>query len=214
MTVIDLTHAVSGEMPVYPGTLPPRLDAACTIEQNGFRETLLTMFSHTGTHMDAPAHLFLGGRTLDQFPASQFCGKALVVDCTDLCAGAKVPLSHVTRYGKQADEADFLLFRFGWDRYWGQEEYFGDFPAIGAEIADYVIQTRKKGIGVDTISVDPMSEPTLPIHKQLLQTDNIVLIENLKALDRLGQGLVDFYALPLSFSGADGAPVRAIGVLQ
>jgi len=59
-----------------------------------------------------------------------------------------------------------------------------------------------------------MSEPTLPIHKQLLQTDNIVLIENLKALDRLGQGLVDFYALPLCFLGADGAPVRAIGVLQ
>ena len=39
--LLDLTHCITLEMPVYPGTEPPRLTAACTMEKDGFRETLL-----------------------------------------------------------------------------------------------------------------------------------------------------------------------------
>ena len=49
MKMLDLTHCITPEMPVYPGTEPPRLTAACTMERDGFRETLLEMYSHTGT---------------------------------------------------------------------------------------------------------------------------------------------------------------------
>ena len=62
MKMLDLTHCITPEMPVYPGTEPPRLTAACTMEKDGFRETLLQMYSHTGTHMDAPSHFVPGGR--------------------------------------------------------------------------------------------------------------------------------------------------------
>ena len=67
MTVIDLTHTIREDMPVYPGTEPPRLTTACTVSQCGYRETLLHMYSHTGTHMDAPAHMMDGAPTLDSF---------------------------------------------------------------------------------------------------------------------------------------------------
>ena len=50
MRCMDLTHLISREMPVYPGTEPPRLQPANTYERDGFQETLLTMYSHTGTH--------------------------------------------------------------------------------------------------------------------------------------------------------------------
>lgn len=76
MKVIDLTHTIREGMPVYPGTEPPLLEPANSYEKDGFRETRLTMFSHTGTHMDAPAHLFAGRTTLDAFPAGQFIGQA------------------------------------------------------------------------------------------------------------------------------------------
>ena len=65
MTVIDLTHTIREDMPVYPGTEQPRLTTACTVSQCGYRETLLHMYSHTGTHMDAPAHMIDGALTLD-----------------------------------------------------------------------------------------------------------------------------------------------------
>lgn len=80
MRVIDLTHTIKENMPVYPGTGTPKLETANTYEENGFRETLVSFYSHTGTHMDPPAHLFAGRTTLDAFPASQFLGRALVID--------------------------------------------------------------------------------------------------------------------------------------
>ena len=91
MKVIDLTHVMTADMPVYPGTEPPQFRPANSYEKDGFRETLLSMFTHTGTHMDPPAHLFAGRTTLDQFPPDQFIGKALVIDCGDIPEGVPVP---------------------------------------------------------------------------------------------------------------------------
>ena len=90
MKVIDLTHVISEEMPVYPGTEKPKLQQANTYEKDGFKETLLTMYSHTGTHMDPPNHLFADRTTLDAFPVSQFVGRALVIDCRDLKEGETI----------------------------------------------------------------------------------------------------------------------------
>ena len=87
MKVIDLTQMISNDMPVFPGTAPARLEAANTIEKDHFRETMFHITSHTGTHMDAPSHLFEEGTMLDELPAEQFVGKALVIDCRDLKAG-------------------------------------------------------------------------------------------------------------------------------
>ena len=75
-------------MPVYPGTEPPVLENANTYEKDGFKETKLSMFSHTGTHIDAPAHIFEHGQTLDKFEADTFVGKALVIDCREVLPGA------------------------------------------------------------------------------------------------------------------------------
>lgn len=58
MKVIDLTHVIESTMPVYPGTEPPTFEPANTYEKDGFKETRISMFTHTGTHMDPPAHLF------------------------------------------------------------------------------------------------------------------------------------------------------------
>ena len=65
MKVIDLTHTIRESMPVYPGTEPPKLSPTSSYESDGFKETLLQMYTHTGTHMDPPAHIFSGRTTLD-----------------------------------------------------------------------------------------------------------------------------------------------------
>ena len=115
MRVIDLTHTIKADMPVYPGTGTPKLETANTYEENGFRETLVSFYSHTGTHMDPPAHLFAGRATLDAFPASQFLGRALVIDCTHLREGEAITMKELRKYGGLEDTVDFLLFYLGWD---------------------------------------------------------------------------------------------------
>ena len=214
MRVIDLTHTICEDMPVYPGTEPPKLQTANTIERDGFRETLLTMYSHTGTHMDAPAHLYKGRITLDAFPVSQFIGKGLVINCSHLSEGGRITMEDVDRKRALADRADFLLFRTGWSDFWGTDRYFGDYPVVTPEVVDYLISSNKKGIGLDVIGIDPISDAGLSLHKRLFSGGDFVIIENLTNLRDLGEGLFDFFAMPLKFEHADGAPIRAIGILQ
>lgn len=214
MKIIDLTHVITEDMPVYPGTEGPRLTPANTYEADGFRETRLSMHSHTGTHMDAPAHLFAGRTSLDRFPASQFAGKALVIDCSGRAAGQRMTMRDVDRRREAADQAEFLLFRTGWDKYWGRAEYFGDYPCIDGEVADYLLESQKKGVGLDAIGLDPIADANLTLHKKLFVKNDIVIIENLTNLRLVGDGLFTFCALPLKFENADGAPVRAVAFTE
>lgn len=130
MNTIDFTHTIEEGMPVYPGTEGPKLIPANSYEKNGFRETSLTFYSHTGTHMDAPAHLFPAGKTLDQFPAAHFVRKGLVIDCSELNAGESITITHIDRQEEAADKADYLLFYTGWSRYWGQQHTSGIIPVL------------------------------------------------------------------------------------
>jgi len=214
MKVIDLTHKISESMPVYPGTERPKLEVANTYEKNGFKETLLTMFSHTGTHMDSPAHLFADRPALDSFPVEQFTGKGLVIDCSDLQEGQRITMRYIECVKEKADQAEFILFHTGWDNYWGTSSYFGEYPYITEEVADYLINSKKRGVGLDVIGIDPISDENLTIHRKLFAGADIVVIENLTCLGQISNELFTFCALPIKFENSDGAPIRAIAILQ
>ncbi|HYE81617.1 MAG TPA: cyclase family protein [Clostridia bacterium] len=214
MKVIDLTHTISENMPVYPGTEGPKLAVANTYEKHGFKETLLTMFSHTGTHMDSPAHLFPQRTTLDSFPVEQFIGKGLVIDCSNLREGQRIDIGYIEAVKEKADQAEFILFRTGWDSRWGTSSYFGEYPYITEEVAEYLIRSRKKGVGLDVIGIDPVSDENLTIHKKLLYGSEIVVVENLTRLGEIGNDLFTFCALPIKYDNSDGAPIRAIAILH
>ena len=214
MKVIDLTHTISENMPVYPGTEKPKLEVASTYEKDGFKETLLTMFSHTGTHMDSPAHLFSQRTTLDSFSAEQFVGKGIVVDCSNLKEGQKITMKYIETVKEKADTAQYILFYTGWDKYWETDTYFGNYPYITEEVAEYLINSKKKGVGIDVIGIDPIKDEKLTIHKKLFAETDIVVIENLTSLDKVGNDIFTFCALPIKFKDSDGAPVRAIAILE
>ena len=206
MKVYDLTHTIKNDMPVYPGTEQPRLTTACTIEEAGYRETLLHMFSHTGTHMDAPAHMLPEGTTLDSYDAEKFTGTALVVDCRGQAA-ITLPLLK----GYDLTGVDFVLFCTGWDRKWGSDDYYEGFPCLTAEAAAYLAALPLKGVGEDSISLDPCDSVDFPNHITLMRAD-FVNTENLKGLDALLGRRFTFVTLPLKFENADGCSCRAIAM--
>ena len=212
MKVIDLTQLIAADMPVYPGTEQPRLTVANTYEKDGFRETLIRFYSHTGTHMDAPFHIYADRTSLDALPAEQFVGKALLIDCTDAGEGGEIGMEYIDKV--LADEAEFLIFRTGWDVNWGTEKYFGEYPVLSMEVCQYLLDSKKKGVGFDVIGIDPVSDGNLTRHRMLLSQRDIVIIENLTNLDKIGGGLFTFAALPLKYKDADGAPVRAVAIIE
>ena len=210
MNVIDLTHVIESGMTVYPGTEPPTFEPAGTYERDGYKETRISMFTHTGTHMDPPSHIFQGRTTLDAFPPDQFIGKALVIDCTGLEEGALITMSHLSRYGEKATEADFLLFNLGWDARWGTDAYFGNYPYIDDAVLDFILDGDYKGIGFDVISIDPIDDENLTRHKRLFEDKDIVNIENLCNLGLCGNDLFWFSCFPLKIADCDGSPIRAV----
>lgn len=210
MKVIDLTYTIKEEMTVFPGTEMPKLINTSSYEKDGFRETSISIYSHVGTHMDPPAHIYPDRTTLDEFPASQFVGKGLVIDCRDLNEGEDITLDCILKYGKKAEEVDFLLFNTGWDKYWGTDKYFGDYPCVNDNVLDYVVNGNYKGIGFDTIGIDPVLDENLSRHKKLFKDKDIVNIENLKNLELCGEEIFKFSCCPLKIENSDGAPVRAI----
>ncbi len=89
MHVIDLTLPLNASTPVYvdvDGYRDPAYTAQpwATIPEQGYSVHRLEMGSHTGTHLDAPAHFYPGGRTVDQLQPSELVGRAVVIDVRQL----------------------------------------------------------------------------------------------------------------------------------
>lgn len=210
MKVLDLTHTIAEDMPVFPGDPAPLFKPASSYEKDGFKETLLTLGTHTGTHVDVPAHLFADRCALDQFHVEHFIGKALVIDCRDLQEGRPISVERLRAAGAKVHQADFLLFNLGWDKYWGTPAYFGNYPCLDEEALDFVLAGDYKGIGFDVMGLDPIGSSNLPRHKKLFREHNTINIENLKNLEFCGSDLFWFSCFPLKIANADGSPVRAV----
>ncbi len=209
-TVFDLTHTITEGMPVYPGTEPPTLQQIHTVEKDGFAEKRITMYSHTGTHIDAPAHMLADASTLDQLGVLHFVGKACVIDATDRTVIEKPVLETQVSL---IEGCDFVLFHTGWSRYWGQECYFADFPVLTLEAAQWLAKQGLKGVGLDAISVDPVGSTDFRNHFVFFRA-GMICIENLTGLDALTGRRFLFFCLPLKLVEADGSPVRAVAILE
>ncbi len=211
MKIVDLSHTISPDMPVYPGTEPPVFSTACTIEDIGFMEKKITLYSHTGTHMDAPSHIIPGAKTLDQMPPDLFVGNGAVVELgVKECRTIDIELLKPHR--GRIERSEFLLLHTGWGDLWGEEAYLKGYPVLSHDAAEWLADFPLKGIGADTISADEVESATFPIHTILLERE-IVVIENLTNLRALSDNEFVFCCFPLKIENADGSPVRAVALL-
>jgi arylformamidase len=211
MKIIDLTHTITPNMPVYPGTESPVFMPVGSIDDMGFIEKKITLYSHTGTHVDAPAHLIKDSKTLDLLPIDHFYGKALVLSFADV-KGKIISIKELEPRQDVIKQIEFLLFHTGWSQYWGTEKYFSDYPVLSLEAADWLSSFGLKGIGLDTISADTSDTHDFSVHKSFLKNDTII-IENLTNLEKLPRRQFSFSCFPLNFEDSDGSPVRAVALI-
>lgn len=204
MIFIDLTHKIENNMPVYPGTANVEIQSANIIEKDGFREKVISFCSHTGTHMDAPSHMLEQGKNLDDYNCSKFIGKALLVNIENE--------KNIKDYADQLEVVDFVVFRTGWSKYWGKKKYFQNYPCINIKTTDYLTGFNLKGIGFDTISIDPI-DSKFENHYIVFEND-MIIIENLTNLDQINEDIFELIVMPLNIKEADGSPIRAIGRIR
>ncbi len=207
----DLSHPLSPDTPIYPGDPPVRLTPHATHDDDGYRVADIGFGTHAGTHLDAPAHTEPDGRTLDAYPVERFAFDARIVDI-DADAGERIVVDEfeaVEDIGDaESDESGspMILVRTGWDAHWGTDRYH-EHPFLTAAAAEWCA-ARGYDLGLDFASPDAFGDPDLPAHHALLGNGSLI-VENLTDLDGL-PGRVRLLALPLSFVGVDGSPVRAV----
>ena len=207
MGIYDLTHVMHSEMPVYPGKGQPVIGTAASIEKDGYREMRLEIDGHTGTHIDAPAHMLPNGKMLNDYPVSKFTGKAVIIPV--VLTISIIEIVHLQEYKTEIRHSDYVLFNTGWSKYWGTENYRKDFPVLSEQAAKWLTAFQLKGIGLDAISVDPVESTTFEVHHILFQSD-MVIVENMVFPVNLPSGKGVLYCFPLRFGNADGSPVRAV----
>ena len=109
MIIIDLTHFISSKMPVYPNTDSPKISDTNTIEKNGFAEKIISMSTHTGTHVDSPAHMIKGSNTLDKFNINQFMGAGKVINISRIKKNI-IEMDDIASDIEKIMGIDFVLF--------------------------------------------------------------------------------------------------------
>lgn len=198
------------DMPVYPGTPSPQIYEECSINTHGFKESRLNFVTHTGTHIDVPAHLFADGKSVDTFECSKFYGTAAIVNCKNLSI---IDEKLISKVYDPVIKPEFLLFFTGWSNYWGDKHYYSNFPVLTKNASKLICQLPLKGIGIDAISFDATDDENLPNHKILLKKE-IILLENLCNLDQLFGKTFILSCLPIKIKGGDGSPVRACAIIN
>ena len=209
--IVDLSWPVRPGMPMYPGDPPVSLTPMGRLETDGYASHLASLPAHSGTHVDAPAHVLEGGAGLEDLPLWRFAGSGVVLDLRGR-DGLAVTAADIRPHlvWLRAQQPSFALLLTGDGTRFGEPDYYTQGAHLTPEAALLLAGQGLSGVGLDAGSADPHEARGLPAHRALLSA-GLVIVENLRGLEQLPPAGFVFVCLPVL--GADGSPVRAAAIL-
>lgn len=211
---IDLSYTLDPATPVYPSYPPVAVEILESTRytlmdgRRSLNSSKIALGVHCGTHMDAPFHFFDNAVTVDHVPLEVCVGRALMIDVRDDISSGLIDVAHLQPQEAKIREIRRIILHTGWSGKWGTLEFFTSHPMFTPEAAEFLVECGVRLVGVDFPSVD---RPPFPIHIIFLG-NGMVIVENLTNLTAIKQGVFEFIALPLKFTGRDASPVRAIAL--
>lgn len=124
----------------------------------------INLTSHTGTHIDAPAHYgpTCEGRQskfVEDLPLEWFFSDGVVLRFDESPDLGDISLSEIQQQlqiiNYRIKPLDIVLLQSGGDKSWGTPKYFTDFRGVSEEATSWLIDQGVKVIGVDTFGFDP-----------------------------------------------------------
>lgn len=181
------------------------------LDKDGWNARNLQIYSHAGTHMDAPRHFGVSETSIDEIPLESCRVKAWVANLENVPAGSLIgPHQLNTSILKNLQPGEGLLLHTGWSKKIGTDAYRNELPRVSESLARWCVARQVSLLGVEPPSVADVNnlEEVTRIH-QILLGSGIIIVEGLTNLESLSSKLVDFWAIPLKVSRGDGAPCRA-----
>lgn len=210
MPIYDISLPISESLVVWPGDPPIRITQPSHLDRGDMATvSRLDIGAHTGTHVDAPVHFFQGGGSVDSFNLDLLVGPARVVHALE----ADVLSASVLEALAIPPGTERVLFRTRNSERWaqGEEEFWTDYVGITDDGAQWLIEQGVRLVGIDYLSVAPFDELVAP-HRTLLGA-GLIVVEGLD-LSGVAAGVYQLVCLPLKVVGGDGAPARAILMVE
>ena len=218
MRLIDLSQPLYDGAPNCPAHPPVKSEIIADHPQTGWRVELLTLASHTGSHVDAPFHKLAHGANLDQIPLDRWTGLAVIADLRDSKPDRPLEAALLAeRLGRHTLADRFVLLATGWGRKRARtEEWLHHPPYVSPGGAEWLVAQKIRGVGIDHYSIAGSRDDINPVTHTLLLGAGIGIIEELNFPDEvfaLPQPF-EFMSLPIHLRGHTGAFCRPVAILR
>ena len=184
----------------------------------GHMNTVMTLNSHIGTHIDAPRHFFARGTSVDALPLDALVQRnAVVIDVSSIAAGEGVTADALERTGVRPAAGDIAVIKTLWtDRAWGTSEFWANTVWLDPSVSEWTMRHKIAAVAMDCFPEKPFWRYTLQAnerganHRCWLGA-GIPMIQLITNLGAIGSRFT-MTALPLRLDGMDGSPARVVGV--
>ncbi|MDR4936400.1 cyclase family protein [Rossellomorea marisflavi] len=199
MKIYDVTAPIHSDMPVYKNK--PEKKPSIKTDTNGHvTESRISIDLHTGTHVDAPLHMFNEGETIETIDIKQLVRPVKVFDLTD----AEENISYDDIKDLDIEENDFVIFKTknSWD-----EEFNFEFIYVAADAAKHLAEKKIAGVAIDALGIERAQEGH-PTHRTLMG-NGVIIMEGLRLKD-IEAGQYFMVAAPLNVQKTDASPARVL----
>jgi len=203
MKIYDISVPISGDLPIFPGDPPTRIDPVTALNRGDTANVArISLSTHCGTHIDAPRHYSDSGLSVEHLPLDLLIGKTLLVEVNGVKKIDRGVLSRLPLAGEER-----LLIKTDNSALWERPGFHEDYAHLTEDGAEYLLEMGIRLVGIDYLSVERFDSDG-KIHRLLLK-NGVVILEglNLKGIEAGGYELI---CLPLKISDGDGAPARAV----
>ena len=206
MKLYDITVSFSTELPVYPGDPAVQITQVASLAAGDIcTVSHLSFGSHTGTHVDPPAHFVAGLATLDELSLDVLIGPARVVDVGEISA-----IDVATIDAAKLAGVERVLFKTRNSRLWQADahEFEKEFVYLETTAAERLVELGVKLVGIDYLSIEKFNFEQPTTHYALLG-NNVVIVEGLNLTD-VAAGEYELICLPMKIKNGDGGPARVV----
>jgi arylformamidase len=205
--IVDLTHVL------YPYQEQYTLEVAQKGKRSGPEGDIMStvyLWSHVGTHVEAPLHFLADGGDAASLPVTRLMGPAIVLDFRHKQVDEPITLAEVQAAG-DVQVGDRVLFMTGRHAQY-RTPTSHDRPYIAEEAVRWLVEDRQINcLGTDSSGFEVRGVSHHPNHR-LTMNAGVPIIECLTNLTELRQPRVFLIALPWPVVGLDACPVRAIAI--
>ncbi len=222
--VVDLTHTYDSNFPTFDGKPGIEYEWAVDIAKSGYQLHQLTIYEHTGTHIDAPFHFSADGASVDQLDPKTLVAPLAIVDITQRAAedpNTTVEAADIEAWisaNGDIPAGAIVALRSGWAKKVKEASFRNDdagnfaFPGFGKSATDLLLERNVAAIGVDTLSLDPGNSADFAVHFSWLPAGRYGIegLNNLEELPVTGATIV--VGAPKHRNGT-GGPARVLALL-